>query len=133
MPALPASRSPSADIAIVNYEEIIGKVYFAVDPKLPQNKIIVDIDRAPTQRQGLVEFSADLIRAEAEGSARRATAPRCSKSRIAAARACSGMFDLVHKAATLRTAADLGDPLLFQSGYTLVWVGWEFDVPDARR
>ena len=26
--------------------------------------------------------------------------------------------------------ADMGDPLLFEAGYTLVWVGWEFDVPD---
>ena len=48
------------DLAIMNYEEITGKVYFAVDPKLPANRIIVDIDRAPRNAKGLVEFSADL-------------------------------------------------------------------------
>ncbi len=34
------------------------------------------------------------------------------------------MFDLAG-----RGDAD-GDSLLFEAGYTLVWVGWEFDVPD---
>ena len=33
------------------------------------------------------------------------------------------MFDLAGR-------DEPGDPLLFQAGYTLVWVGWEFDVPD---
>ncbi len=34
-----------------------------------------------------------------------------------------GMFDMSGR-------DEAGDPLLFESGYTLVWVGWEFDVPD---
>src|SRR5580700_3984358 len=49
------------DIPIVNYEQITGKAYFAVDPKLPANKIIVDVDRAPRNAKGLVEFSADIF------------------------------------------------------------------------
>ena len=48
------------DLPLINYEQITGKIYFAVDPNLPANKIIVDIDRAPRNAQGLVEFSADL-------------------------------------------------------------------------
>src|SRR5579864_4208724 len=43
------------------YERIAGKVYFAVDPKLPANRAIVDIDLAPKNAAGLVEFSADLL------------------------------------------------------------------------
>ena len=42
------------------YEKVIGKVYFTVDPDNPHNKIIVDLDKAPRNAQGLVEFSADL-------------------------------------------------------------------------
>src|ERR1035438_3056367 len=41
-------------------ERIAGKVHFALDPQNPANKIIVDLDRAPRNAQGLVEFSADL-------------------------------------------------------------------------
>src|SRR5215831_6168549 len=42
------------------YERLIGKAYFAVDPANSANRIISDIDRAPRNENGLVEFSADL-------------------------------------------------------------------------
>src|SRR6202162_4890255 len=42
------------------YERLIGKAYFAVDPKNSANRIISDIDKAPRDESGLVEFSADL-------------------------------------------------------------------------
>jgi hypothetical protein len=42
------------------YEKIVGKVYFAVDPDNPHNKIIVDLDKAPKNAQGKVEFSSDF-------------------------------------------------------------------------
>ena len=43
------------------YEKLTGKVYFAVDPNNPHNKIIVDLDKAPRNAQGKVEFSADIF------------------------------------------------------------------------
>src|SRR6195256_3547006 len=43
------------------YEKLSGKVYFAVDSNNPHNKIIADIDKAPRNSQGKVEFSADLF------------------------------------------------------------------------
>src|SRR5258708_12203694 len=43
------------------YEKLSGKVYFAVDPNNSHNKIIADIDKAPRNSQGKVEFSADLF------------------------------------------------------------------------
>src|SRR5580704_14297147 len=49
-----------ADVPIVNYEASSGKVYFAVDPKLAANRNIADIDLAPRNAKGLVEFSADF-------------------------------------------------------------------------
>ena len=42
------------------YERIVGKVHFAVDPKLAPNRIIADIDLGPRNAEGKVEFSADL-------------------------------------------------------------------------
>src|SRR5690348_12267175 len=41
------------------YERIVGKAYFAIDPKLAANQIITDIDKAPCNDEGKVEFSAD--------------------------------------------------------------------------
>ena len=40
------------------YEKFIGTMYFAVDPSNSANEIIVDIEHAPTNAAGLVEFSA---------------------------------------------------------------------------
>ena len=46
------------------YEKIAGTVYFVLDPALPQNRGIVDLNLAPKNAQGLVEFSADFYLAE---------------------------------------------------------------------
>jgi len=116
------------DLPASHYERLIGKVYFAVDPKLPANRIITDIDLAPRNAQGLVEFSAELqvLRprppAINNGTALLEISNRGGRGSI-------GMFDLAtgRDASTEDTA---GDPLLFRDGYTLVWIGWEFDVPD---
>jgi len=36
------------------YERIVGKAYFVVNPRLPANQAIVDIDKAPRNRDGMV-------------------------------------------------------------------------------
>jgi len=42
------------------YEKISGRVYFAVDPGIGPNLIITDIDKAPVNESGQVEFSAEF-------------------------------------------------------------------------
>src|SRR5580658_6585899 len=56
--------------AVGAYEKLAGKVYFTVDPNNPHNKIIADIDKAPRNGQGKVEFSADLFILRPKDSAR---------------------------------------------------------------
>jgi len=46
--------------AFTGYERVIGRAFFAVDPSLPANRIIVDIDKAPRNAEGQVEFSSDI-------------------------------------------------------------------------
>src|SRR5437762_13779240 len=43
------------------YEKLSGKIYFAVDPALPANRIVTDIDKAPRTGAGKVEFSSDFF------------------------------------------------------------------------
>ena len=113
-----------ADLA--GYERIAGKVYFAVDPKLPANRGIVDIELAPRNAAGLVEFSADLVvlrpkdAAKSNGTAfleiaNRGTQPFYGALNIGGGRGA-------------RTEQDLGDRFMLDQGFTLVWVGWQFDV-----
>src|SRR5258708_21326588 len=43
------------------YEKIAGKIFFAVDPSLPANHIVTDLDKAPRNAAGKVEFSSDFF------------------------------------------------------------------------
>src|SRR5579871_3922057 len=94
------------DLPLFNYEKIVGKVYFAVDPKLPANQIIRDIDRAPTNANGLVEFSSDLYvlkpkdPQKSNGTALLEISNRGGKGML-------GMFDLA-PGNNLENAADYG-------------------------
>jgi len=52
------------------YEKVVGMLHFAVDPSLPVNERIADIQRAPRNAQGAVLSSADfyLLRPVGGGS-----------------------------------------------------------------
>lgn len=110
------------------YERIIGKVYFAVDPQLPANRIIADIDHAPRNEKGLVEFSSDLYllkprdSAKGNGDVLYEVSNRGGKGMLAMFNRASGGLDP-------RTDAQFGDGFLMEKGYTLLWLGWQFDVP----
>ena len=43
------------------YEEIVGRITFAIDPDDPMNQVIANLDRAPRNSQGMVEATADLV------------------------------------------------------------------------
>jgi hypothetical protein len=48
------------DVPGYNYEIVIGRIHFAVDPRNPHNAVIVDLDKAQRDAGGKVSFSADL-------------------------------------------------------------------------
>jgi hypothetical protein len=118
-------------VDLAGYERIAGKVYFAVDPKLPANRAIVDIDLAPRNAAGLVEFSADLLvlrpkdAAKSNGTAFLEIANRGSQPFFGALNIGGGRG--------MRTVQDLGDHFMLDQGYTLIWVGWQFDVAGANN
>jgi len=98
------------------YERIAGKAYFAVDPNLPANKIIADIAKAPRDENGLVEFSADFY---------------CLKPRDPHHGNHAVLFEVSNRGGKALQGL-FGDDFLMEQGYTLVWLGWEFDVPPGR-
>jgi len=107
------------DIPQYGYEEITGKAYFWVDPTDPHNKAIADIDKAPISKDGGVEFSADIV----------ALWPKIGNGNNVA------LVDVVNRGNTTafrlnRTAgADrVGDGFLMKQGFTVICIGWEFDV-----
>jgi hypothetical protein len=109
------------------YEKIIGTIHFAVDPKDPHNRLVVDLDKAPVNAQGRVEFSSDLY-------ILRPKAPRGNGAALVDIlnRGNKVVLNGFNRGGLPDPASDddLGDRFLMRFGYTLVWVGWEFDVPD---
>lgn len=110
------------------YERLAGKVYFTADPKLPANRAVADIDLAPVNAAGHVEYSADLYMLSPAHAAKSnhtvllEISNRGGKGMLATFNRATGSPDP-------RTAAQFGDGFLMEQGYTLVWVGWQFDVP----
>jgi hypothetical protein len=112
-----------------SYEKLVGKVYYSVDPKHPRNAPIVDIDNAPRDASGRVTFSADLYvlapkdAARGNGVALFDVVNRGRKNVIQ-------YFNRAPQSPEPTAEADFGDGFLMRQGYTLVWVGWQFDIPD---
>ena len=117
--------------SVGSYEKLTGKVYFAVSPDNPRNRIIADLDKAPRNRQGKVEFSSDLFilkpkdPAHANGVLFFDVVNRGNKGLLT-------VFNHAKGSADPATEADFGDGLLMRQGFTLVAVGWQFDVPKDK-
>jgi hypothetical protein len=101
------------------YEKIIGRVYFAVDPAKLHNRQIVDLDKAPRNAHGEVEFSADLYLLKPKDMAKGNQAVLFEVSN----RGGRGILSLVNG-----RDGEFGDGFLMRQGYTIAWVGWEFDL-----
>ena len=107
------------------YERFVMKAAFAVDPKLPANRIITDIDLAPKSEDGLVEFSADAIVLKPRDPAK-------ANGTILFEVSNRGGMGLLRTFDVGSASDEFGDRYLMEQGYTLVWVGWQFDVPAAQ-
>ena len=109
------------------YEKIAGRVYFAVNPDNLHNKLIVDLDKAPRNTQGEVEFSADLYLLKPKDMNKGNGSVLFEVSN----RGGKGILHLVNGYSPATPEGEYGDGFLMREGYTVAWVGWEFDVADG--
>jgi hypothetical protein len=114
------------------YEKLVGKAYGEVDPGNSLNKIIVNLDKAPRNAKGKVEYRSDIYILKPVDMRRGNgkifyDAPNRGSKRIL-------MF--------LNDAPDNQDPstlqhasngFLMRQGYTIVWSGWQGDVMEGQN
>jgi hypothetical protein len=111
------------------YEKLVGKVDFALDPNLPRNAMIVDLGLAQRNAAGEVEASADFYMLKPVDVAR-------GNGRLfyqVPNRGGKGMLTTFQKAAGSldpTSEAEFGDGALMRDGFTLLWMGWQWDVPE---
>ena len=104
------------------YEQLDGTAYGEIDPRDPLNAVIQDIDLAPRNSRGMVEYT---------------TAVSILKPVNISAGNHAMLFEIVNRGRKLApgffnvgvTNTDaLGDGFLENLGFTLVWAGWQADL-----
>ncbi len=111
------------------YERIVGVVRFAFDPENDANRIVADIALAPTNADGRVEMSADFhllrpkVMTKGRGTLLLEVNNRGRKGLL-------GYFNMAEGSLMPREASHFGDGFLMRHGSTLLWLGWQWDVPD---
>jgi len=115
------------------YERLDGTAYFEVDPKDPLNAVVVNLDKAPRNTRGMVEFSAPFVILKpvdlAKGNHKifYAINNRGNQQAIS-------YFNFGRGGNNPLTGADVGDGFLMRLGYTIVDAAWEGDlVPGNGR
>ena len=109
------------------YERIAGAVEFAVDPDDAAYSMVVDLDRARRNDDGLVEFSTDLVvlrPVDLERGNRRLLydVNNRGNKRVLA------FFNDAPNTNDPKTAEDAGNGYLMRRGYSVVWSGWQGDL-----
>jgi Alpha/beta hydrolase domain len=114
------------------YEKLVGKAYGEVDPKHPLNKAIVNLDNAPRNSNGNVEYRVDLFILKPLDMRRGNETifydvlnrgNKAMRFNVGAARS-NDLSALEHA----------GDGFLMRQGYTLIWSGWQGDtLPGNER
>ena len=113
------------------HERIIGRVVFRVDPELPANRGITDLEFAQTNKDGMVEFSSDLLffrpknPRQARGTAFVEVVNRGRDQSLA-------LLSAARQRDLSPEAWDLGDRFLLEQGFTVAFLGWQFDVRPAQ-
>src|SRR5712671_8089066 len=119
-----------------SYLRLDGTVVMEVDPRDPLNAIIVNLDKAPRNAKGMVEFTAPFFilkpvdRARGNHKIFYGVNNRGNKQTL-------GYWNFVPSGPGINdpiTAADAGDGFLMRLGYTVVDGGWQGDVaPGGSR
>jgi hypothetical protein len=109
------------------YEKVAGRVRGAVDPSHRLNAGIVNLERAPRNAAGMVEYCVDFFLLKP-------TDPRHHNGRI--------LYDVLNRgnklaltafndapaSPHLAAAPDAGNGFLMRQGYAVLWTGWQGDV-----
>ncbi len=115
------------------YERVRGTFRGELDPADARNKVIVNLDKAPRNARGLVEYEADffLLRPlDAARGNRKILYDVTNRGRkFIHLRLMDATTASVAAGNDPKTPEDAGNGLLFRLGYTLVWSGWDPDAP----
>jgi hypothetical protein len=110
------------------YEKIAGTIRLSADPGHPLHRGITDIELAPRNAAGRVEFATDFYLLKPVDM-RKGNGRLLFDIPNRGRKVALGMFNSTPRAPDPSTPADFGSGFLMRHGYTVAWVGWQHDVP----
>lgn len=122
------------------YERVKGIAKGELDPNASQNSGIVDLDKAPRNSRGMVEYEVDIFilrpadPAKGSGILYYEVLNRGNKqlgTRLLDVTS-GGAVSLANALNNPTTPAHVGNALVFERGYTVVWSAWDPDVSSAN-
>jgi Alpha/beta hydrolase domain len=119
------------------YLRIQGVAKGELDPAASQNKVIVDLDKAPRNARGMVEYETDffILRPADPGRTNGVLVYDVTNrgSKRIFQRLDDAPGDPPAAANDLKTAREAGSGLLLGRGYSFVWSGWDPGAPSANN
>jgi hypothetical protein len=116
------------------YEWLIGSAEGELDPGDPRNTVIVNLDKAPRNARGLVEYRVDVQILKPVDTRRGNGRILYDVLNRGDKRSLNSRINGGPNLNDLRLAAHVGTGLLMNRGYTMVWSGWQGDVePGSGR
>lgn len=106
--------------AVGAYEKLTGTVSGELDPKDTRNAVITDLALAPVNANGMVEYRADFVLLKPKDMAKANGVLR---------------YDAPNRGNILtmpNPSAVPGDAVYLERGYTLLYAGWQGDVPKSN-
>ena len=111
------------------YEKLVGKAEFSLDPALAQNRAVVDLALA-SRTEGEVRFIADFYLLKPVET-RRGNGRLLYEVPNRGGKSLLRTFQRAASALDPTSEAEIGNGWLMRQGFTLVWMGWQWDVPET--
>jgi hypothetical protein len=111
--------------AVGQYEKLIGRAYGEVDPKDKRNAVIVDINSAPKNARGMVEYNTDVIILKPVDMTKANHRMWYEVNNRGNMPAYELMTEGEVDSNNPSKAAEAGNGFLMRQGYTILEVGWD--------
>jgi len=111
------------------YEKLVGRAFGEIDPRDPLNAVITDLERAPRNARGMVEYATDIyiLRPIDRSKGNHRLFFEINN------RGNNFSFSFFNDATTggndPTTVADAGNGFLMRQGYSIVLSGWDATAP----
>jgi hypothetical protein len=116
-----------------SYERVTGTAKGELDPQAPQNQAIVDLDKAPRNARGLVEYETDFFMLRPLDPSRGSGVIFYEVNNRGRKALLARVDEAPPNNNDPRTILDAGLGFSLGRGYTIVWSGWDNDAPKANN